>query len=972
MDINFIERKLSSGERCIAFVEAGLVEGWLKTNRILALVERDKEFGLFVLCLKSPTALDSSDILFNRALPIRSDFKYIFDTSSNRPIGGEVPIKITSGQEDFIFEVSNGSNANKFFSKLKQALQDTCNIKVNGLPSSFSWLEKYNQPTPNISTPSHDCESAAADMFDPLRITISADSNETKKTNNDCDETDWPWSRVIQPNAQKTCPVVSVSEAHANSSTNKSLGFEDNFTDMARLTVRDNDSMSMSSSITSLSSSTTLQMSKSLDDLSDALSGLPSHIAGVKPVGARDLYIKAFMKNRESEFSTMKPMSVFCGTWNVNGQQASVGLHPWLAHDEDPPDVYAIGFQELDLSKEAFIFNESAREEDWYKQVTQALHPQAKYRKVRLIRLVGMMLIVFIQDKHVPFIADITSESVGTGLMGRMGNKGGVAVRFRLYNTTICFVNTHLAAHVDEYERRNQDFRDIMERLSFGKVDCSIKDHDMVFWLGDLNYRISDLDSEKVKYHLTRNEYDVLLHHDQLYVQMQQKRVFQGFYEGEINFAPTYKYDPGTDNWDSSEKNRPPAWCDRLLWRGDSIQQLQYRSHPILRISDHKPVSAIYSVGVKVIDWPKHKRVFEDVMKKLDRLENEFLPQVSLDKVELKFEKVKFIEPQSHTLTIANTGQVPVQFEFINKLDDQSYCKPWLNIKPHKGCIMSADSIEVEVEVYVNKETAPKLNSGDDNIEDILVLHLDGGKDFFISVSGDYIPSCFGSSMEALVHMYGPIREVPTAQLIDLEHLSPLESPISEVPGTGTKSLDIPKEIWRLVDHIYNNGMQEEDLYQQPGLHSEIQKIRDSLDTGLPEVIPGSIHSISEALLVLLDSLSEPVIPYNYYQKCLDHCTNYPITRQLISVLPPIHRNVFRYICAFLRKLLEFTMYNNLDVHCLASLFGAVILRAPLESRKQLRVTASANRMKTHESEKKKTTFMSNFLINDDWLIETG
>ncbi|KAJ1954517.1 hypothetical protein GGI12_005772, partial [Dipsacomyces acuminosporus] len=120
----------------------------------------------------------------------------------------------------------------------------------------------------------------------------------------------------------------------------------------------------------------------------------------------------------------------------------------------------------------------------------------------------------------------------------------------------------------------------------------------------------------------------------------------RSFREMPIQFRPTYKYDPGTDRYDSSEKHRTPAWCDRVLYRGGSgrlqvrampsaeIQQQlaespaeydnQGQITPLLyrrfecKLSDHRPIAAAFKVKVKTINREARREISMDIRKKFD------------------------------------------------------------------------------------------------------------------------------------------------------------------------------------------------------------------------------------------------------------------------------------------------------------------------------------------------------------------
>ena len=144
--------------------------------------------------------------------------------------------------------------------------------------------------------------------------------------------------------------------------------------------------------------------------------------------------------------------------------------------------------------------------------------------------------------------------------------KGAVAVSFLLFGTSFLFVNSHLTAHQENVRDRVKDLRKISAMLALPKVlplkkKCDMfESYDCVFWAGDLNFRLETSRQEVIR---DMQEGISVLETDQLAWLMNKGTIFKGFKESNIAFKPTYKYDPGTDNFDTSSKQRIPSYTDR-------------------------------------------------------------------------------------------------------------------------------------------------------------------------------------------------------------------------------------------------------------------------------------------------------------------------------------------------------------------------------------------------------------------------
>ena len=138
------------------------------------------------------------------------------------------------------------------------------------------------------------------------------------------------------------------------------------------------------------------------------------------------------------------------------------------------------------------------------------------------------------------------------------------------------------------------------------------------------------------------------------------------------------------------------------------------------------------------------------------------------------------------------------------------------------------------------------------------------------------------------------------------------------------------------------------------GAPIDIGAVRDAVDTDTP-IRVSSVHSVAESLILFLDSFPDPVIPYQHYPVCLEHCAHFANSRRALKNIDYSHRNVFKYVCAFLREILSHTEQNKSSAKFLSRVFGDVLLKPQLPEVGNIAKATS----------KKRSLFVYQFLTND-------
>jgi hypothetical protein len=525
--------------------------------------------------------------------------------------------------------------------------------------------------------------------------------------------------------------------------------------------------------------------------------------------------------------------------------------------------------------------------------------------------------------------------------------------------------------------------------------NVGISQSNVLFVFGDLNYRL-ELPASVVKSHVAASRWSALRDADQLHQQQRRRRALVDFHEGELAFAPTYKYDIGSvSGYDSSEKQRTPSWTDRILWldnREETVTLRSYGACQSLVASDHKPVSAVFDVQVRAHTragaaiWLEPSPVPDGRRREavgcsfggaegarrlrerrcahgrfgLDaRSEGTAMPNVEVEPSNaVDFGIVEYAEPVSRTFTLRNTGHVVAEYRFVPKPGTETIARDWLTLSPTSGLILpgalrqvarrrrthsSAGATEtLTATLLILGEAAGDCNFTNEDISDIVILSIIGGRDIFLSLGArEYLPTCFGNSFERLRALGDrPIRGYTAAERCRL---------LVREDKADAPAVDPPKELLRLTDLLSASALgqvgastllerevahsAQDDLFLLPGDPALVARVRQALDTGdaFPSApasettgpragdlsdgaqlvhatdTPASpVAAVADCLLHFLDSLPS-LVPPGLYDAALGagDAASPDGAYRVAAALPALHAVVFTHCLAFLKTLLD-------------------------------------------------------------------
>lgn len=627
-------------------------------------------------------------------------------------------------------------------------------------------------------------------------------------------------------------------------------------------------------------------------------------------------------------------------------------------------------------------------------------------------QLVGLLLVVCVRRALLPHVSDFAISTQATGAMGSLGNKGAVGIHLTIHRTTLCVLTAHLAAGQANVSKRNDDINTILRQMDFnagkraeaqlnanagvssaaaaassssaasGGIGFAVaginaaayglppgtastaaiaevqypelypRNHDIILVAGDLNYRVNLTYEQAVDLART-GRFEEMLQQDQLEAELRSPHTpWQGFFELRPNHKPTYRYDIGTSDYDTSEKHRVPSFTDRIMvWmpkkvrvetavRVDSLKALDD-----VMSSDHKPVQAVLRLPLCVEVSAEKQKVVATLRKKVAAmgLDKASFSRTAVDTVALDFGSISFPAcGEKRTITVTNTGDCTAIVRVLRQRTSDESEGAWLRASPLEFAVTPGESQEVGVETRVDPRCLPWLGrwrpfDGRSAIVlgSTLLLCVRNGPTHAVECRSVLRPSVFGNSLDNVMLLGAVPCTEAYKRKEDLQALM-----LSLRP-------QLPKELWTLGD-VISRAPREPGLFTQSVSAEACGSLMALLDTSTAAemhnatistgVNGGSgidVHCAAECLLLFLRSLQEPVVPFAQYTAAL--AAGRARGKQPVAFtrsLPTMHSNMWVYTLSLLNFLLRpvHARSNELTAGLLAQVFSAALIIRPIAS----------------------------------------
>ena len=370
----------------------------------------------------------------------------------------------------------------------------------------------------------------------------------------------------------------------------------------------------------------------------------------------------------------------------------------------------------------------------------------------------------------------------------------------------------------------------------------------------------------------------------------------------------------------------------------DSIALNHYASHQRVLSSDHKPLDAVFTLTYDSVVPELRAKVHQEVAKQLDKAENETRPAITIvveqsrdnipsttDEPEAEhstspmvdFGNVRYCTPKVRALTLANTGGVDAVVSFIDRPAGEHgkfrTAPPWLtidvektsnNANPnasalHEYSLQPGEAVHVDLTLNVHTlKLVQRLNEGQIQLDDVLVLRVKNGRDHFIPVRGNWLQSCLCRTIDELVlvpesgarsffskdrNSYDdseraddPSQAEPSVRLSAPRELFALTEAIQDLVSRSMAEWDMTHEAsdvkpWIFKDAVFNGWPFNEmtrTMTASPHRESLVAAVFEALDTAtplknqFPDEAPSllRLEALAESLNIFLSSLQDGII----------------------------------------------------------------------------------------------------------------